>query len=111
MSSQDRIIIYMLLRFLAFTNFVLLLSAYTTYCAFCNISDRLLDINDLLIEIKEAAADRLLVQPIHQVILIQPVQQVQQVPVQAPAHPPIQAQLQVQGLPQLRRGIIRSSHQ
>ena len=65
MLSQDRIIIYTLLGFLAFTNFVLLFSAYTTYCAFCNISDRLLENNDLLTEIKEAA-DRLPVQPIYQ---------------------------------------------
>ena len=67
MSSEDRIIIYTLLWFLAFTNFVLLFSAYTTYSALCNKRDRLLDNNDLLTEIKEAV-DRLPVQPIHQVI-------------------------------------------
>ena len=89
MSSGDKIITYTLLGFLAFTIFVLLFSAYTTYSALCNISDRLLDNNDLIWEIKEAA-DRLLVQPIHIVILVQ---QVQQVPVQALAHPPMQAKL------------------
>ena len=60
LSYEDRIIIYTLLRILAFTNFVLLFSADTTYSALCNISDTLLDNNDLLIEIKEAV-DRLLV--------------------------------------------------
>ena len=88
MSSEDKIITYTLLGFLVFTSFILLFSAYTTYYALCNISDRLLENNDLLQDIKEAA-DRLPGQPIHQVIPVQPVQQVHRVPLQALAQPPM----------------------
>ena len=81
-----------------------MISAYTTHTALYNISDGIEENNELLHDIKEAA-DRLPVQPIHQVI---PVQQVQQVPVQAAVlvQPAVQPQIQAQAVPAIRRGLI-----
>ena len=88
-------------------NLILIISAYTTHMALCNISDRIEENNVLIYDIK-GVADRLPVHPIHEVI---PIQQVQQVPVQTsvtvqPAVPP---QMQAQTVPALRRGLICNS--
>ena len=66
-------------------NLIFVISAYTRNNALCNISDIIEENTGLLRDIK-LAANRLLVHPIHQVILVKQVQQAA-VPVQPAVQP------------------------